>query len=507
MKFIVALFCFALLSLPGLSQESSHFEGGKAMPYKQSTPCISPAEYKMVDSVIRHNLKLLKYKKKHKSLQSGVTFDFPMVYSGSDCRYYNVSNYVDQNTASGSIQDYNCGSITYDGHLGTDLYIWPFDFWKMDSGQVDIVAAANGTIIAKDDGHYDRNCAMGNTLANYVILLHSDGSTSWYWHMKSGSVTSLPIGSVVTVGTYLGKVGSSGSSTGPHLHFEVHTGNGSNTPVIDPFYKTGGCNLLNNSSWWNNQIAYYEGQLAAVSTHLHPIQFQACPTTTPPAKNTCFRTVTDTVFIYLFGYNSNNNGPTLTIKRPNGTVYYTTGTGSTTYNGFYYYWYFIFPNGSPTGVWTVTGTFNSQSCSTEFYLGNPAATINASICADSSYFFNGTNLNNSGTYLDTLSNAYGCDSVVTLNLTVNALTFPIVDGGAGTWNWQGGQNTNWFNRCNWDKGTLPNLLSDVVIPGSTPRNPTITGAAANCRTLTVNTTNGGKVTIDTSAGGVLNVDQ
>ena len=47
-----------------------------------------------------------------------------------------------------------------------------------------------------------------------------------------------------------------------------------------------------------------------------------------------------------------------------------------------------------------------------------ASTISQSICAPNSYSFNGQSLTSSGTYFDTLTNAVGCDSVVTLNLSV-----------------------------------------------------------------------------------------
>ena len=47
-----------------------------------------------------------------------------------------------------------------------------------------------------------------------------------------------------------------------------------------------------------------------------------------------------------------------------------------------------------------------------------ATTINRSVCAPSVFAFGGVNLSISGTYTDTLLNAVGCDSVVTLNLTV-----------------------------------------------------------------------------------------
>ncbi|HRG88471.1 MAG TPA: hypothetical protein PLW44_05580, partial [Chitinophagales bacterium] len=47
-------------------------------------------------------------------------------------------------------------------------------------------------------------------------------------------------------------------------------------------------------------------------------------------------------------------------------------------------------------------------------------TINASICQGQTYLFNGVNRTNTGTYLDTLVGSNGCDSILTLNLTVNA---------------------------------------------------------------------------------------
>ena len=51
-----------------------------------------------------------------------------------------------------------------------------------------------------------------------------------------------------------------------------------------------------------------------------------------------------------------------------------------------------------------------------------ASTTNATICQGGSYLFNGTTYNTAGTYTKTLINAAGCDSIATLNLTVNAST-------------------------------------------------------------------------------------
>jgi hypothetical protein len=50
------------------------------------------------------------------------------------------------------------------------------------------------------------------------------------------------------------------------------------------------------------------------------------------------------------------------------------------------------------------------------------STINQTICNGSSYLFNGVNLTSSGSYRDTFVNIFGCDSVVTLNLNVRALS-------------------------------------------------------------------------------------
>jgi murein DD-endopeptidase MepM/ murein hydrolase activator NlpD len=68
-------------------------------------------------------------------------------------------------------------------------------------------------------------------LGNYVKLAHPDGSETWYWHLMTDSVVVEP-GDEVACGAVLGKVGSSGISSGPHLHFEVHDANGE---VVDPY--------------------------------------------------------------------------------------------------------------------------------------------------------------------------------------------------------------------------------------------------------------------------------
>ncbi len=75
-----------------------------------------------------------------------------------------------------------------------------------------ISAVAAGTVVAAgSEGGYGR----------VVRLQHDDGTLSLYAHMSELLVSP---GQRVTPGTYLGLEGSSGHSTGPHLHFEVRVG-------------------------------------------------------------------------------------------------------------------------------------------------------------------------------------------------------------------------------------------------------------------------------------------
>jgi len=72
-----------------------------------------------------------------------------------------------------------------------------------------VPAAAGGTVVTADEqGGY------GLT----VVIRHPDGIESRYAHLSSIAVRP---GDSVTRGQQIGRVGSTGRSTGPHLHFEV----------------------------------------------------------------------------------------------------------------------------------------------------------------------------------------------------------------------------------------------------------------------------------------------
>ena len=99
-------------------------------------------------------------------------------------------------------------------------------------GVTNVIAAQSGTVVFSSADNGD-NCPTvteetinteagqcGGGYGNHVIIQHSDGNFTLYGHMYQNSIT-VKSGDTVGKGQVIGKVGSSGSSTGPHLHFEV----------------------------------------------------------------------------------------------------------------------------------------------------------------------------------------------------------------------------------------------------------------------------------------------
>lgn len=91
---------------------------------------------------------------------------------------------------------------------------------------IDIPAPKGTPILAAKSGVVVTSVKQGS-YGNYVVVSHSDGTSTLYAHM---SVRSVKEGQTVKQGQKLGEVGTTGSSTGNHLHFEVRV-NGSR---VDP---------------------------------------------------------------------------------------------------------------------------------------------------------------------------------------------------------------------------------------------------------------------------------
>jgi murein DD-endopeptidase MepM/ murein hydrolase activator NlpD len=89
-----------------------------------------------------------------------------------------------------------------------------------------VYAIAAGVVTETDNPNY---AALGT----YVVIQHViDGTVidSVYGHMQSGSMP-LHVGDTVKVGQVIGLVGSTGASTGPHLHFELRINGSTINPL------------------------------------------------------------------------------------------------------------------------------------------------------------------------------------------------------------------------------------------------------------------------------------
>ena len=123
----------------------------------------------------------------------------------------------------------------------TGTYIWPLPgyspgsaygwrihpIWgdmRFHAGE-DIGAPSGTPILAADSGIATVISDNGNGYGNYIMINHGGGRVTLYAHMSGFAVSN---GASVTQGQVIGYVGSTGNSTGPHLHFEVRV-NGATT--------------------------------------------------------------------------------------------------------------------------------------------------------------------------------------------------------------------------------------------------------------------------------------
>ncbi len=84
---------------------------------------------------------------------------------------------------------------------------------------IDIAAPTGTPVAAARSGTVTFAGWSTRGYGNLVRIRHADGSETWYGHFSSISVS---VGQYVSQGSIVGRVGSTGISTGPHLHFELH---------------------------------------------------------------------------------------------------------------------------------------------------------------------------------------------------------------------------------------------------------------------------------------------
>lgn len=112
---------------------------------------------------------------------------------------------------------------------GVDDYHSGMDISCAPSNVYNVIAVEDGIVESVVNSYSDvRNKAAG--YGNYVKIKHNNGDLTIYAHMYLDSI-KVNIGDYVKKGQVLGKMGSSGNSTGTHLHFEIRA-NG--TSAVDP---------------------------------------------------------------------------------------------------------------------------------------------------------------------------------------------------------------------------------------------------------------------------------
>lgn len=111
------------------------------------------------------------------------------------------------------------------GSFGSGSFVWPADnhylsgndFWDGHLG-IDIAAGMGANVYATDSGVTVYAGPIGGGYGNVIVIDHGNGYQSVYGHL---SVVGVSCGSSVYQGQIIGRAGSTGNSTGPHLHFEI----------------------------------------------------------------------------------------------------------------------------------------------------------------------------------------------------------------------------------------------------------------------------------------------
>jgi hypothetical protein len=119
-----------------------------------------------------------------------------------------------------------CGGILY-GNVGTGTFTYPtserwlsgYDYNPPVHNGLDFAGRSGFPIYAVDSGVIVYSGWSDRGYGNLIVVDHDRGWQSFYAHLLDG--TMLPCGSNVQKGQLIGSMGSTGMSTGPHLHFEL----------------------------------------------------------------------------------------------------------------------------------------------------------------------------------------------------------------------------------------------------------------------------------------------
>lgn len=149
-----------------------------------------------------------------------------------------------QEASKGSGGSSSGGGSSYSGGSSSSGFIRPVNSYVTTGmyyssggyhGAVDFGASGvNGMpVYAVADGYVVLTRSLTTSYGNYVIIAHANGLYTLYAHGQAGSIT-VSEGQTVKQGQQIMRVGSTGNSTGPHLHFEVRTSPGTYSCRVNP---------------------------------------------------------------------------------------------------------------------------------------------------------------------------------------------------------------------------------------------------------------------------------
>ncbi len=138
--------------------------------------------------------------------------------------------------ASQSIAGPGACTLSGGGAMGSGAFVWPADnhylsgndYWSGHLG-IDIATASTAPIYAADSGTVVYSGSIGGGYGIMIMIDHGNGYHTLYAHLNN---TLVYCGQSVSRGQMIGNAGSTGNSTGPHLHFEVRYNGG----FINPWY-------------------------------------------------------------------------------------------------------------------------------------------------------------------------------------------------------------------------------------------------------------------------------
>jgi hypothetical protein len=125
------------------------------------------------------------------------------------------------------------GSIPQDAARGTGNFVWPVGgyisqgYWELHRA-IDIAGAHGDGVVASDSGFVTYARWDSNGYGNLVVIDHGNGFVTYYAHMYGFYVD---VGQSVQRGQLIGARGTTGRSTGSHLHFEIRYDNGLRDPL------------------------------------------------------------------------------------------------------------------------------------------------------------------------------------------------------------------------------------------------------------------------------------